>query len=113
MSDRGLLLARRCGTINGSDLASMELQGPPSVAEVWIFIYQARLAQDDASRLQCGWSGGAAEGQLGLQEGDLLGWKRWTEIKKWGEDEQDRTNMNSGDLKQGESSIFVRCSAVR
>lgn len=54
MSDRGLLLARRCGTINGSDLASMELQGPPSVAEVWIFIYQARLAQDDASRLQCG-----------------------------------------------------------
>lgn len=56
MSDRGLLLARRCSTINGGDLASVELQDPPppSVAEVWIFIYQACLTQDDASHLQCG-----------------------------------------------------------
>lgn len=53
MSDCGLLLARRCGKINGGDLASVVLQGPLSVAEVWIFIYQARLAQDDASCLQC------------------------------------------------------------
>lgn len=66
MSDRGLLLARRCGTINGGDLASMELQGPPSVAEAWIFIYQACLTQDNASCLQCSWSGGAAEGWRGL-----------------------------------------------
>lgn len=29
MSDRGLLLARRCSTINGGDLASVELQDPP------------------------------------------------------------------------------------
>lgn len=74
MSDRGLLLARRCGKINAGDLASVVLQGPLSVAEVWIFIYQARLAQDDASCLQCSWSGGAEEGRRGLGGLEKVDW---------------------------------------
>lgn len=74
MSDCGLLLAQRCGTINGGDLASAVLQGPPSsVAGLNLHLSGTSCT----SCLQCSSSGEVAEGWRGL-----WGWRRWTEMKK-------------------------------
>lgn len=84
MSDRGLLLARRCGTINGGDLAPWSSRAPLCSWGLNLHL-SGKSRTSDTSLLQCGWSGGVVEGWRGLQEKGRLGWERWNEKVRRGQ----------------------------